>query len=550
MNNDALPLRVETSPLTELSQIDSDNDTRKCDTEGEHHKEGYEEVPDHTPKEFATGLWLDPSNDSHGRGKCHQAIYAAIDAVAQGEVDLEHTESAFVVLADDKPANYQEAINSPDSEWWKASMKKEYETLTGYNTWELVEKPPNTNIIGCRWTYHVKHDNLGQTNELKSQLVAQGFSQIPGLNFDATYSPTICFTSIQLILALTCHYNLELQHIDVKGAYLNGVLENNVYMKQPKGFVESGQEHMVCKLKKGLYGLKQSGRVWHQTLKCEMEKLGFMSSDANTTVFFHFSKDKIEIVRWYVDNGLVATSCIRLMEHIVKDIGGSFNIQDLGKPDRLLRIKIMHDHDLGTIQILQPSFINTILRHFDITSGRAVSSPMDPSADLCSSTNTDSTIDIPYASLIGSINYCAISTQPDIAFATNKCAQFTSRPNLSHWEAAKRVVHYLLNMRDHGIKYTQAGNGVEGYTHNLAGFTDADFAGDTTNCRSTTGWVFTFNGAPISWASKKQSLVMHSSMEAKLMAGSITSAEGIWLIRLGKDFRHDLTPIPLLCGIS
>ena len=120
------------------------------------------------------------------------------------------------------------------------------------------------------------------------------------------------------------------------------------------------------------------------------------------------------------------------MEHVVKDIKGSFDIQDLGEPDCLLGIKITHDCDLGTIHISQPSFINTIARRFDITSGRAVSSPMDPSADLCSSTNTDSTIDIPYASLIGSINYCAISTQLDIAFATNKCAQFTSRPNLSH----------------------------------------------------------------------------------------------------------------------
>ena len=139
--------------------------------------------------------------------------------------------------------------------------------LMGYNTWELVEKPPNTNIVGCRWTYHVKHDNLGQTNSLKSRLVAQGFSQVSGLDFNETYSPTIRFTSIRLILALACRYNLELRHIDIKGAYLNSVLEEDVYMKQPEGFVEPGKDHMVCKLKKGLYGLKQLGRVWHQTLK-------------------------------------------------------------------------------------------------------------------------------------------------------------------------------------------------------------------------------------------------------------------------------------------
>ena len=170
---------------------------------------------------------------------------------------------------------------------------------------------------------------------------------------------------------------------------------------------------------------------------------------------------------------------------------------------------------------------------------------MDSSADLRISTNDDETIDIPYASLIGSINYCAISTQPDIAFTTNKCAQFTSKPNLTHWEAAKRIVCYLLNTKDYGITYKQEGNGVEGYAHNLAGFTDVDFAGDVNDCKSMTGWVFTFNGAPVSWASKKQSLVTCSSMEAELVAGSIASAEGIWLIRLRKDFRHDFAPIPV-----
>ena len=190
-NDDALPLRVETSPLTELTHIDTDDDTGKHNTEGEHHKEGYEEVPDHAPKEFAMGPWLDPNNNSHGCGKCHQAIYTAIDAIAQGKADLEQTESAFVVLADDEPANYRETINSPDSDKWKESMKKEYSTLMGYNTWELVEKPLNTNIIGCRWTYRMKHDNLGQTNSLKSWLVAQGFSQVSGLDFNETYSPTI-----------------------------------------------------------------------------------------------------------------------------------------------------------------------------------------------------------------------------------------------------------------------------------------------------------------------------------------------------------------------
>ena len=170
---------------------------------------------------------------------------------------------------------------------------------------------------------------------------------------------------------------------------------------------------------------------------------------------------------------------------------------------------------------------------------------MDPSQDLRATITSNEAIDVPYASLIGSINYCAISTQPDISYATNKCAQFTARPSLVHWEAAKRIVRYLLHTKEYGITYAKEGKGVEGYGHHLAGFTDADFAGDTSDRKSTTGWIFTYNGAAISWASKKQGLVTRSTMESELVAGSFATAEGIWLIRLGKDFKQDFSPVPI-----
>ena len=149
------------------------------------------------------------------------------------------------------------------------------------------------------------------------------------------------------------------------------------------------------------------------------------------------------------------------------------------------------------------------------------------------------------ASLIGSLNYCSVATQPDISFAVNKCTQFTSRPSIAHWEAAKRIVCYLMHTSEYSIRYRLEGKGVEGYAHNLAGYTDADFAGDTSDRKLTMGWLFNFNRSPISWASKKQSHVSRSSMESELVAGSFATMEGIWLIRLGKDFRHTFTPIPL-----
>ena len=179
---------------------------------------------------------------------------------------------------------------------------------------ELIERPPDTNIVGSRWTFHVKRDNLGCVNNLKSQLIAQGFSQVPGLDFNEMYSPTIQFTSIQLILALVCCYNLELCHIDVKGAYLNGILDEDVYMRQPKGFIKKGKEHLVCKLKKGLYGLKQLGRVWHEMLKQEMDKLGFRPSNTATAVYFRFRSNNLaKIAGWYINDGPLAAISAKSM---------------------------------------------------------------------------------------------------------------------------------------------------------------------------------------------------------------------------------------------
>ena len=217
------------SPLTEITETETNNEVENNTSDKPIQSNTHDEPPKYAPKDFERGVWLDLDNQAYGRGKRRHAIYAAFNAVAQGLADLEHTESAFVVLEEDKPANFKEAMRSPNAEEWKVSMGKEYDNLMGYHTWELVELPPDTNVVGSRWTFRIKRDNLGLSNDLKSQLVAQGFSQVPGINFDETYSLTIRFTSIQLILALACRYNLELQHIDVKGAYLNRILEDDCF---------------------------------------------------------------------------------------------------------------------------------------------------------------------------------------------------------------------------------------------------------------------------------------------------------------------------------
>ena len=180
-------------------------------------------------------------------------------------------------------------------------------------------------------------------------------------------------------------------------------------MRQPEGFTVKGKEHLVCKLYKSMYSLKHLGHVWHHTLKHGLEKLGFTAGEANSTVFFRFQGDSIEIAGWYVNNGLLAADSNAMMKKMVDDIGGSVNIQDLGKPERLLGIRIKRNWDIRTIHLSQPAFINTIAKHFDITIRRPANSPMDATINYWKTATDDKPIDVPYASIIGSLNYCAIS---------------------------------------------------------------------------------------------------------------------------------------------
>jgi Reverse transcriptase (RNA-dependent DNA polymerase) len=248
------------------------------------------------PKDFSRGPWMDPSNVEYGRGRRH-ALLSEAAAMAHGERDLEEMETAFVVLANDEPASYKEVMSSENAGEWRRACQAEYDTLMGYQTWTLVEKPSDVNVVGSRWTFRVKRDNLGELEKFKSRVVAQVFSQVPGIDFQETYSPTIRLTSIRFILALACKYDLKLRPVDVKGAYLNGKLDEPVYMHQPEGFIEPGEEHLVCKLNKGIYGLKQSGRVWHNTLRSELEKIGFKKWEVDKMVFFRFGEGReVDIV--------------------------------------------------------------------------------------------------------------------------------------------------------------------------------------------------------------------------------------------------------------
>ena len=212
-------------------------------------------------------------------------------------------------------------------------------------------------------------------------------------------------------------------------------------MRQLKGFMKEGEEGLICKLHKSLYGLKQSGRVWHNTLKNQMELLGFTTGTADSSIFFKYDgKRVVALTGWSVDDGLFAADSKETMSNLMGDICKKFIIQDLGKPTHLLGIKINRDRDTGTIKLSQAAYITKISNRFNTGSGKSITTPMKSDADLFHSTNSDDIVDVPYALVIGSVNYCSVSTCLDITFSVNKCAQFTSNPTIEHWQAAQRII--------------------------------------------------------------------------------------------------------------
>jgi hypothetical protein len=337
--------------------------------------------------------------------------------------------------------------------------------------------------------------------------------------------------------------------LDVKTAYLNGKLEDEIYMRQPDGYVVEGKEDWLCLIRRGLYGLRQSAAIWYKTLKAALLQLGFSLSNYDPTLFYKLNGDKKKLLcalSWHVDDGIGIANNKETLERMKKDIASKFAIKVLGDPRFLLGIKIDRNWTSHTIRISQPAFIETVAKRFNIQMPtKPVTSPMDPNAILKrNETAIDpSMIDVPYASAIGSLNYISVATRPDISYSVNRLAQFVSSPTIEHWTAVQRIFKYLLSTKNYGITFGHQKT-IDSEL-DLIGYSDADFAGDVQDRRSTTGWIFRANGGAISWSSRKQRLVTRSSFESELVASSQATAEALWFQRLTKELQIDLKPIPL-----
>ena len=430
-----------------------------------------------------------------------------------------------------EPNTIYDAFNSDHSQEWKKAADLEYCSLIENQTWSLVKLPKGRNVVGCKWVFRVKYDGNGEVNCFKGRLVAQGFSQSHGVDYEEIYSPVAQLSSIRTLLAFAAEKKLQVHQMDVVSAFLNGDLTEEIYMKQPPGYVQSGKEELVCKLRKSIYGLKQSPRCWNEKLCNHLKSLGFKESGTDPCVFIQSEQNNMKIIAVYVDDLILIAKTSNEIQQMKEGLSNTFKMKDMGQLHYCLGINF--EVTKQGISLCQKQYLLRILEKYRLSEVNTVTTPMDPNVKLVKDDSYSKEVDpTQYQSMVGSLLHAARATRPDIAHAVGLVSKFNSAPMQAHLTAVKRIFRYLKGTVDIKLQYRSTGE-------KLLGYSDADWANDTDDRHSTTGNVFIMSGGAISWLSHKQSTVALSTAEAEYIALGSATQEAIWLNQLLTDLRID-----------
>eukprot|EP00794_Sanderia_malayensis_P011707 gene11707-biopygen9383 len=438
--------------------------------------------------------------------------------------------ASIAVSNHDEPRNIAEALQGSDATLWREALDSEYKSLMKNDTWKLVELPEGKNLVGSKWLFKIKHNADGSISRYKSRLVAQGYTEEAGEDYDEIFAPVAKYNSIRSVLAIANKFDMDIHQMDVKTAFLNGYLTNDIYMKQPEGYEDEERPHLVCKLQKSLYGLKQSARCWNITFDKYLKESGYVQNPADPCVYcksdIKNGMKQLVIVAVYVDDMIIASNNGGLLSAEKVELKKRFEMDDLGEINYCLGMSIKRDRRNRVLTINQNMYLKNVLKRFQMQDCKPISTPMDPNAKFMKLTNDDEAADKrEYQAMIGSLTYASIATRPDLSDAVGILSQFMSNPGQQHVKGVKRVLRYIQGTLDYGLRF-------EDGEFKLQGYSDADWAGDINTRKSTSGYVFRLGKATISWKSKRQPVVALSSTEAEYVALCAATQEAIWLRRL------------------
>ena len=422
------------------------------------------------------------------------------------------------------PNHVEDALTNPK---WKHAMIEEMKALHKNSTWELVELPRGHKTVGCKWVFTIKHKADGSIERYKARLVAKGYTQTYGVDYEETFAPVAKMNTVRILLSLAANLNWPLHQFDVKNAFLHGDLAEEVYMNIPPRFEDIKTKGKVCRLKKSLYGLKQSPRAWFERFTQAMLKYGFKQSQGDHTLFIkHSTQGKVTALVVYVDDIVLTGDDMGDIHELKTYMAKEFEIKDLGNLKFFLGIEVARSNQ--GIFISQRKYVLDLLQETGMLGSKACDTPIEANQKLGDDPDGAVVDKGRYQRLVGKLIYLS-HTRPDIAFAVSVVSQFMHAPRQSHYDAVLRILRYLKSAPGKGLFF-----GIHNHIQ-VEGYTDADWAGSATDRRSTSGYCTFVGGNLVTWRSKKQSVVSRSSAEAEFRAMSQGICELLWIKILLRD---------------
>jgi Reverse transcriptase (RNA-dependent DNA polymerase)/Integrase core domain/gag-polypeptide of LTR copia-type/GAG-pre-integrase domain len=434
-----------------------------------------------------------------------------------------------------EPKNFEEASKN---NVWVTAMNEELEALKKNNTWELTKLPIGKRTVGCRWIYKIKFNSDGTIERYKARLVAKGFTQTYGLDYKETFAPVAKMNTIRTLLSVVVNCDWPLFQMDVKNAFLQGELEEEVYMDLPQGLTMFDKKDVVCRLKKAIYGLKQSPRAWYGKLSTFLIKIGFKRSESDASMFTQKTSNGIVVILIYVDDLVITGDNLNGIESLKLQLKREFDIKDLGNLKYFLGIEIARSGK--GLFLSQRKYVLDLLNESGKLGAKPATIPMNQTDKIV--LDDEPLPDIKqFQRLVGKLIYLTI-TRPDITFTVSYISQFMQRPMQGHMRLVDQVLRYLKSAPGRGILMKNNGH------TDIVGYADADWAGSPHDRKSTSGFCMFVGGNLVTWKSKKQSVVARSSAEAEYRAMAQATSEIVWLRTMLRDLDHNsASPTKLFC---
>lgn len=416
-------------------------------------------------------------------------------------------------------------------------MNEEYNAQITKGTWSLVPRPPNTNIVRSMWLFTHKFDADGKLSRYKARLVANGKSQLIGIDCEETFSPVVKPATIRSVLHLALARSWPLNQLDVKNAFLHGNLDETVYMHQPPGFRDASRPDHVCLLHRSLYGLKQAPRAWYQRFSTFATRVGFVQSKLDSSLFILKRGSDFAYLLLYVDDIVLTASSPSLLQAITTSLGSEFSMTDMGELHHFLGIKVQRN-DAGLF-LSQRNYAADILHRADMSNCNPCTTLPDSHAKLSATDSPPVSDATQFRSLAGALQYLTF-TRPDIFFAVQQICLFMHDPRENHLHALKRILRYIKGTISHGLQLYKTAS------TDLVAYSDADWAGCPNTRRSTSGYCVFLGDNLISWSSKRQHTVSRSSAEAEYRGVANAVAEATWLRNLLLELHTPLSTATLV----